>query len=96
MPTIPPGVLLTRILARILALCLEQAHMDRLANQTIKPLELLQASPLSSVAFVLGVGLASYAIYYRYLVSVARYPGPALATVTDLWQALNSESFLMG
>ena len=71
--------------------------MDRIAQQTmrdlrsVKPLELLQQSPFLTLAATLGFCLASYIAYYRFLVPAAKYPGPALASVSDLWQALNSK-----
>jgi hypothetical protein len=33
-----------------------------------------------------GLYLAVYIVYYRYLHPLAKYPGPFLASLTDLWQ----------
>lgn len=71
--------------------------MDRIAQQTmqdlrsVKPLDLLQQSPFLTLIAALGFCLLSYIAYYRFYVPAAKYHGPLLASVSDLWQALNSK-----
>lgn len=49
-------------------------------------LNLLLSHPSTIVLFFPIVIILSYAIYQRYFHPLSKYPGPFLATVTDLWQ----------
>lgn len=49
--------------------------------------ESLKKTPLAAGAIVLVAITLLYVVYQRYLHPLAKYPGPFLASVTDLWQA---------
>lgn len=49
--------------------------------------ESLKKTPLAAGVIVLVAIILLYAVYQRYLHPLAKYPGPFLASVTDLWQA---------
>jgi hypothetical protein len=43
-------------------------------------------NPVTSVAIILAFNLIIYSVYQRFLHPLAKYPGPFLASLTDLWQ----------
>lgn len=49
--------------------------------------ESLKKTPLTAGVIVLVAIILLYVVYQRYLHPLAKYPGPFLASVTDLWQA---------
>lgn len=48
--------------------------------------ELTPSLLLQAAAFCLVIGLVGYVTYQRYFHPLARFPGPFLASLTDLWQ----------
>lgn len=42
--------------------------------------------PIESIVVILGIYLCGYIIYQQYLHPLAKFPGPFLASLTDLWQ----------
>lgn len=49
--------------------------------------EQLVSNPTLCAGIFISGALAAYVIYWRYLHPLAHYPGPFLASLTDLWQA---------
>ncbi|KAL4934251.1 cytochrome P450 [Aspergillus undulatus] len=49
--------------------------------------EPLAARPLTIIILAIGAISLVYVAYQRYLHPLAKYPGPLLASITDLWQA---------
>ncbi|GLA39194.1 hypothetical protein AnigIFM63309_006526 [Aspergillus niger] len=49
-------------------------------------IQTLTSTPMTSAGLYLALILIVYSIYQRYLHPLARYPGPFLACLTDLWQ----------
>lgn len=49
-------------------------------------IEQLVINPILFTGIAIVIVLAGYVIYWRYLHPLAQYPGPLLASLTDLWQ----------
>lgn len=49
-------------------------------------LEALIHHPYQTLSFLGGTFLLCYVVYQRFFHPLARYPGPFLASLTDLWQ----------
>ncbi|RDH36959.1 benzoate 4-monooxygenase cytochrome P450 [Aspergillus welwitschiae] len=49
-------------------------------------IQTLTSTPMTSAGLYLALILIVYSIYQRYLHPLAKYPGPFLACLTDLWQ----------
>ncbi|OJJ78810.1 uncharacterized protein ASPGLDRAFT_78014 [Aspergillus glaucus CBS 516.65] len=47
----------------------------------------IAARPFLFIGLVTTVALSVYVIYWRYIHQLAKYPGPFLASLTDLWQS---------
>lgn len=49
-------------------------------------IQTITSTPMTSAGLFLALILIVYSIYQRYLHPLAKYPGPFLACLTDLWQ----------
>lgn len=47
----------------------------------------IAARPFLLIGLVTTVALGAYILYWRYIHPLAKYPGPFLASLTDIWQS---------
>jgi len=67
--------------------------MDRLMQQSLQdPLTLLKGNPFLVISAIPAFALFIYISYYRFYTPASRYPGPFLASISNVWQALSMYS----